>query len=93
MGAVENLVFCDGHRQRDAIQFHGTSVDFYVGLRIELVRQSKPLRRAKYALWYGPTGEYVFDGAHYGGTRDDSPRVVENSRGEACFRRISVAST
>lgn len=86
MGA-RKLVFCDGHRQRDAIQFHGAPAWIFTWDCVSSwYVKGKPLRRAKYALWYGPTGEYVFDGAHYGGERADAPRVVQNSRGAYVFQ-------
>ncbi len=86
MGA-RKLVFCDGHRQRDAIQFHGAPAWIFTWDCVSSwYVKGKPLRRAKYALWYGPTGEYVFDGAHYGGERSESPRVVQNSRGAYMFQ-------
>lgn len=86
MGA-RKLVFCDGHRQRDAIQFHGAPAWIFTWDCVtSWYVKGKPLRRAKYAFWYGPTGEYKFDGAHYGGERSDAPRVVENSRGAYVFQ-------
>lgn len=84
---ARKLVFCDGHRQRDAIQFHGAPAWIFTWDCVtSWYVKGKPLRRAKYALWYGPTGEYVFDGAHYGGGRADAPRVVQNSRGAYLFQ-------
>ena len=53
--------------------FHGSSVDFYVGLRIELVPPSEAgeMRAVVRA------DRRVCDRRRNGGTRDDSPRVVE----------------
>ena len=41
---------------------------------------NRPLRRAKYALFYGDISNYDFNGAHYGEPLEE--KTVRNSRGE-----------
>lgn len=88
---ARRIVFCDGMRQRDAIAFHGPpSWIFTWDCVSSWYVKNKPLRRAKYALWYGPTGEYVFDGAHHGGDRTgEHARMVSNTRGAYLFQADS----
>lgn len=82
------IVFCDGHRQRDVIAFHGAPTWIFTWDCVSSwYTKNRPLRRAKYAFWYGVSGEYVMDGSHYGGPRDDDPpRLVTNSRGAYLFQ-------
>lgn len=85
---ARRLVFCDGQRAMDAISFHGApNWIFTWDCVTSWYTKNRPLRRAKYALWYGPLGEYVFDGAHYGGVRDGGARVVCNTRGSYLFEQ------
>ena len=85
---ARKLVFCDGQRARDAISFHGAPNWIFTWDCVSsCYTKNRPLRRAKYALWYGPLGDYVFDGAHYGGERQRSARVVSNTRGSYLFEQ------
>lgn len=85
---ARRIVFCDGHRQRDAIAFHGPPTWIFTWDCVSSwYTKNRPLRRAKYALWYGIAGEYVADGALHGGDRShERARVVSNSRGAYLFQ-------
>jgi len=80
------VVFCDGLRQRDVIERYGAPAWIFTWDCVSSwYTKGRPLRRAKYAMWYGELSEYVFDGAHYGGARPAVARSVTNPRGEYMF--------
>lgn len=81
------IAFCDGMRQRDLIEKFGAPTWIFTWDCVSSwFTPNRPLRRAKYALWYGDIAEYNFDGAHYGADRSIRARIVENSRGAYVFR-------
>jgi len=83
---VPRIVFCDGGRFGGVIDIHGApSWVFTWDCVSSWYTKNRPLRRAKYALFYGSMSSYRFDGAHYGGTRSADPRVVRNTRSEYLF--------
>ena len=85
--APRNLLF-GGHRQN---AMRSSSKDAGVDILRDCVSSCavifrKPLReRKEICAWYGPQAN-IFDGAHYGGERSESPRVVQNSRGAYMFQ-------
>ena len=85
ISAGRKVVFCDGSRQQDVIRMYGAPNWIFTWDCVSSwYTKNRPLRRAKYAFWYGPLSEYVFDGSHYGapcGVR----RSVSNSRGSYVF--------
>lgn len=87
---TNKLVFSDGGRIGSAVAQYGPPTWVFTWDCVSSwYTKNRPLRRAKYALWYGAASEYVFDGAHYGGERQNVARVVQNSRGAYLFQQDS----
>ena len=83
---VRKIVMCDGWRQQDVFRVHGAPNWIFTWDCISSwYTRGRPLRRAKYAFWYGPLDEYVCDGAMHGGERESAPHLVRNSRGSYLF--------
>lgn len=83
---ANRLVFCDGFRAADAITAHGAPTWIFTWDCVSSwYTPNRPLRRAKYCLWYGDMSAYRFDGALFG-SQSTKPRTVANSRGEYLFR-------
>lgn len=80
------LAFCDGFRLADVVQRFGPPAWLFTWDCVSSwYTQGRPLRRAKYCLWYGDLSRYRFDGSHYGGPREQKKRTVQNSRGSYEF--------
>ena len=75
------IAYCDGFRAKDVISKFGAPLWIFAwdGCT-SWYTPNRPLRRAKFALWFGgDVGDYNFDGAHYGDPGIESD--VTNSRG------------
>lgn len=84
-GYASALVFTDGYRMRDCVETFGPpSWVFTWDCVSSWYTPNRPLRRAKYCLWYGDIDQYRFDGAHYGDS--GNVREVVNTRGSYTFR-------
>jgi hypothetical protein len=78
------IAYCDGFRAADVIKKFGAPTwiftwDGYTSW----YTPNRPLRRSKYALWFGKIDEYNFNGAHYGDAGDECN--VSNTRGSYRF--------
>jgi len=75
------LVFCDGWRQRNVIMQYGAPLWIFTWDCVtSWYTANRPLRRAKYAFWYGTISEYMFNGAFYGHHENRTARFVTNPR-------------
>jgi site-specific DNA-methyltransferase (adenine-specific) len=86
VGAWENVIaFCDGGRMGDVIALFGSPAwTFAWDCVTSWYTPNRPLRRAKYALWYGDVDQFDFNGAHYGNV--GAERDVQNTRGSYTFK-------
>lgn len=83
--ARQKLVFCGAPDMRRAIELHGAPTWLFVwDLRSRWFLRNRPLRAAKYCLWYGALGDYQQDAVLIG-KPDGKPRTVKNHRGEHLF--------
>jgi len=79
------IAFCDGFRASDVfIKFGAPTWVFTWDCVSSWYTPNRPLRRAKYAFWYGDIVEYNFSGAFYGSPCGKS-RTVTNTRGTYVF--------
>ncbi len=79
------LGFCDGlHAHRIVELFGAPTWIFTWDCVTSWYIPNQPLRRGKYAIWFGSLEDFNFDGAHYGDSGDE--RVVENTRGKYTFK-------
>lgn len=78
---LRKLVFCDGWRQNGVIRLYGApSWIFTWDCVSSWYVRNRPLRRVKFAFWYGPVVEFS-DGAVRDGRPPGPPRIVTNTRG------------
>lgn len=83
--ASNRLVFCDGKRLGDAVNFNGPPTWVFVWDCVtSWYTPNRPLKRGKMALWYGDLTKYNQCGSHYG-EPCGRPRIVRNSRGTHFF--------
>lgn len=79
------IVFCDGMRMGDAIRHNGPPTWVFCWDCVSCwYTPNRPLKRAKYALWYGDVSDYNQDGYRHGNPCG-KPRMVSNSRGRYLF--------
>ncbi len=79
------LAFSDGGRFSDVGELFGAPAWVYVWDCVtSWYTPNRPLRRAKFCMWYGDISRYNFDGAHYG-VNDSPTRTVSNTRGSYQF--------
>jgi hypothetical protein len=83
--AKNKIVFCDGMRMGDAIRHNGAPTWVFCWDCVSCwYTPNRPLKRAKYALWYGEISSYNQDGCRHG-EPCGKPRMVKNSRGRYMF--------
>lgn len=83
--AQQKLVFCGAPDITRAIELHGAPTWVFVwDLRSRWFLRNRPLRAAKYCLWYGNLADYRQDAVLIG-KPEGKPRLVRNHRGEHLF--------
>jgi hypothetical protein len=76
------LAFADGFRVGDIVNIFGApSWVFCWDCVTSWYTPNRPLRRAKYAVWYGDISMYRPDGYLQPWAKKNEPRIVKNSRG------------
>jgi len=78
------IAYSDGLRAKDIIgKFGAPAWVFTWDGYTSWYTPNRPLKRAKYAFWYGDISQYNFNGAHYGDAGEE--KQVKNTRGEYNF--------
>jgi len=81
------LVFCDGKRQHDVISLYGPPIWIFVWDCITswYTGRHRPLKRAKFAFWYGAIAEYEIAGGLIPTAEDRKCKTVSNPRSTYTF--------
>jgi hypothetical protein len=79
------IAYTDGFRFRDVVEKFGLPAWVFAwdGCT-SWFTPNRPLRRAKFAVWFGDVEQYNFNGSHYGDAGEE--REVKNTRGAYIFK-------
>ena len=79
------IAYTDGFRFRDVVDKFGLPAWVFAwdGCT-SWFTPNRPLRRCKFAVWFGNVEDYNFNGAHYGDAGEE--REVKNTRGSYTFQ-------
>jgi hypothetical protein len=79
------LAFCDGRRMGDVVRVFGAPTWVFAWDCVSCwFTPNRPLQRVKYCAWFGDVAQYNQEASRYG-CRNESPRVVRNSRSEYLY--------